>query len=237
VTVENPAQAIAPAETEGQAAQPPAPPPTRILLIRHGVNDYVKTHRLACRLPGVHLNAEGTAQAEAMAQRLSSTEIHAVYSSPLERAQETAAPLGRTLNLEVQVIDGIMETDCGEWAGQKIEDLNKLDLWKQLQVYPSGVRFPGGESFADIQARMVATIEKLSTQHAHQTIALVSHADPIKLALAFYAGIPLDLFQRLVIAPASITEIEFGLFRPAIVRINDCAHIPPSPEAPAEEEK
>lgn len=237
MTVENPAQAAAPAETEAQAPQPPPPPPTRVLLIRHGVNDYVKTHRLACRLPGVHLNAEGTAQAEAMAQRLSAMKIDAVYSSPLERAQETAAPLGRALNLPVQVIDGIMETDCGEWAGQKIEDLNKLDLWKQLQVYPSGVRFPGGESFADIQGRMVATIEKLSTEHAHQTIALVSHADPIKLALAFYAGIPLDLFQRLVIAPASINEIEFGSFRPAIVRINDCAHIPPPPEATAEKNK
>ncbi len=237
MTAENPAQTIAPAENEAQASQPPAPPPTRILLIRHGVNDYVKTRRLACRLPGVHLNAEGAAQAEAMAQRLSATKIDAVYSSPLERAQETAAPLGRALNLPVQVIAGIMETDCGEWAGQKIEDLNKLDLWKQLQVYPSGVRFPGGESFADIQARMVASIEKLSVEHAHQTIALVSHADPIKLTLAFYAGIPLDLFQRLTIAPASISEIEFGSFRPAIVRINDCAHIPPPPQTPAEDKK
>lgn len=227
-------EAAQPAQTATpQAGQPPAPPPTRVLLIRHGINDYVKTHRLACRNPGVHLNEEGIAQAEAMAQRLAGTKIAAVYSSPLERAQETAAPLGRVLNLPVDINEGIMETDCGEWAGQLIEDLSKLDLWKQLQVYPSGVRFPGGESFADIQTRMVRAIEALCTKHAHETIALVSHADPIKLAVAFFAGIPLDLFQRIVIAPASITEIEFSTLRPAIVRINDSAHIP----LPAEEKK
>ncbi len=84
---------------------------------------------------------------------------------------------------------------------------------------------------------MVATIEKLSTEHARRPSPLVSHADPIKLALAFFAGIPLDLFQRLMVAPASISEIEFGPFRPAIVRINDCAHIPPPPEATAEAKK
>jgi probable phosphoglycerate mutase len=221
---------VAPVEQEAPAEQEKKEP-TRILLIRHGINDYVKTHRLAGRTPGVHLNEEGMAQAQALAERLANDKIAAIYTSPMERAQETAEPLAQRLNLALSLEPGVLETDCGEWTGGKIEELSKTDTWRQLQVYPSGVRLPGGESFTEIQARMVATLDALREKHAHQTIAVVSHADPIRLAIAFYAGSPLDMFQRFVVAPASITEIDFSDFRPSIMRVNDCAHVPPPPLA------
>ncbi len=202
--------------------------PTRILLIRHGLNDYVKEHRLAGRTPGVHLNEEGLAQAAALAERLASASLAAIYSSPLERACETAAPLAERLALTVQLLDGVKETDCGEWTGQPLDELSKGDLWQQVQGCPSLFRFPGGESFAEIQARVVAALDFVRVTHPGQTVAVISHADPIKLAAAFYTGMPLDLFQRLEIAPASISELEFVPCRPRLARLNDCAHLKPA---------
>lgn len=206
--------------------------PTRILLIRHGLNDYVKEHRLAGRTPGVHLNAEGLAQAAALAERLAAISLAAIYSSPLERACETAAPLAERLALTVQLLDDVKETDCGAWTGQLLDDLSKGDLWRQVQGCPSIFRFPDGESFVEIQARMVAALELVRAAHPGQTVAVFSHADPIKLAAAFYTGMPLDLFQRLEIAPASISELEFTPCNPRLARLNDCAHLKPTGPAP-----
>lgn len=205
--------------------------PTRILLIRHGINDYVQAGKLAGRLPGVHLNAEGQAQAAALAERLSGAAIAALYSSPLERTRETAGPLAERLGLTVQTLADLLESDCGEWAGRAVGDLNQTDLWRQIQVCPSTARFPGGESQAEIQARMVKAVETLRAAHSGKTIALVSHADPIKLAIAFYTGLPLDLYQRLEIAPASLSELIFTPLRPVLARLNDCAHVPPATAA------
>jgi probable phosphoglycerate mutase len=202
--------------------------PARILLIRHGLNDFVKEHRLAGRIPGVHLNADGAAQAAALSERLSAEPIAAFYASPMERAQETAAPAAARHGLPVIPEPGVVETDCGEWAGQLVEALSKVELWRQVQFFPSGFRFPGGESMAEIQSRTVAALEAIRAAHSGQLVAVVSHADPIKLAVAFYMGQPLDLFQRLVVSPASITELEFTPYRPTLVRLNDCAHLPPA---------
>lgn len=209
--------------------------PTRILLIRHGINDFVQKRLLAARTPGVHLNAEGQAQAVALAERLSDAQLAALYSSPLERTRETAAPLAQRLGLDVQILDGIIETDCGAWTGQSVEALSQTELWKQVQIQPSRFRFPGGESMAEIQARMVAALEMLLAAHPGQAVAVVSHSDPIKLAIAYYTGMPLDLFQRLEIAPASISEIEFAGLRPRLVRLNDCSHIPVRADAPSQQ--
>ena len=202
--------------------------PTRILLIRHGLNDYVTEHRLAGRTPGVHLNEEGLVQAAALAERLASASLAAIYSSPLERACETAAPLAERLALTLQLLDGVKETDCGEWTGQPLDALSKDELWQQVQGCPSLFRFPGGESFAEIQARVVVALDFVRVTHPGQTVAVISHADPIKLAAAFYTGMPLDLFQRLEIAPASISELAFVPCRPRLARLNDCAHLKPA---------
>lgn len=214
--------------TSASTEQATPPQVTRILLIRHGINDYVQKGLLAGRTPGVHLNEEGQKQASALAKRLGCEKLAAIYSSPLERCQETAGPLAACLGLQVHTLDDIQETDCGNWIGQPLDELRKMDVWQQVQFNPSLFRFPGGESMAEIQGRMVAALESLHQQHRNETIAVVSHSDPIKLAVAYYLGMALDLFQRLEVSPASISELELSPLRARLVRLNDCAHLPPA---------
>jgi broad specificity phosphatase PhoE len=181
--------------------------PTRILLVRHASTDYVEAGRLAGRSPGIRLNERGRAQALAVAERLASLPIAAVYSSPLERAIETAGPIAELHRIPVCSLEGLVETNCGEWTGCLIEELGRTDQWRWMQAAPSCTRHPGGESMAEVQARMV------------------SHGDPIRLLLAFHTGLHLDMFQRLAIDPASISELEFGSLRPRLLRCNDRAHL------------
>lgn len=184
---------------------------TVILLIRHGENDYVKKHRLAGRLPGVHLNPNGQKQALALAEKLGSAPVKAVYSSPLERALETAAPLSQALGLEIQRRDGLIEVDFGEWQDQRLRALSRTKLWKVVQGAPSRMRFPGGEAIADAQHRICQELEAIARQHDPKDVVVcVSHSDPIKLAVAYFIGLPLDMFQRLSVAPASITALHLG---------------------------
>ena len=182
-----------------------------ILLIRHGENDYVKKSRLSGRMPGIHLNEKGRAQAQTLAEKLKSAPIKAVYSSPLERAMETAEPLANALGLEVISRPGLIETDIGEWQGKTIKGLSRLKIWRKVLSAPSLMRFPGGESFTETQYRICQEIEWMRTQHDPKVlIACFSHADPIKLAIAYYLGMPLDMFQRLGVSPASITALLLG---------------------------
>ncbi|MFL7792155.1 MAG: MSMEG_4193 family putative phosphomutase [Anaerolineae bacterium] len=199
---------------------------TRLLLIRHGANDAHKEGILTGWTPGVHLNQEGRAQAEALAQRLASTEIEAVYSSPLERTLETAEIVAAPHNLPVVVREGLGEVRLGRWTGQSLEKLRKRRLWRKVQFVPSMMRFPGGESFLEVQSRAVAELEHLSSEHPEQTIAVISHADVIKAAVAYIIGLHLDLFQRLVIAPASLTVLDLGGLMPHLLCLNDISHLP-----------
>lgn len=184
---------------------------TILLLIRHGENEYVKKGRLAGRLPAVHLNEKGRQQAQAVAEKLTGAPIKAVYSSPLERTMETAEPIAKALGLEVIPRQGLIETDFGEWQDKKVKGLSRLKIWRIVQFAPALMRFPQGESFAECQFRMVQELESLRAKHEPKDmIACVSHSDPIKLVVAYYLGLPLDLFQRLHIAPASITTLGIG---------------------------
>jgi probable phosphomutase (TIGR03848 family) len=203
---------------------------TRILLVRHATNDFVREHRIAGWLPGVCLNRHGLAQAEALGVRLAKEKIVAIYSSPLERTLETAEAIAKHHGLKPVPVDGIGESRCGEWTGRPVEELRKTDAWQQIQLHPSGARFPGGESLVELQQRMVNALEVLRSQHVGATFVAVSHSDPIKLAVAHYVGLHMDLFQRLVIDPASITEIEFSTARPRLLRCNDSAHLPEEPK-------
>ncbi len=181
------------------------------LLIRHGENDYVKKGRLAGRLPGVHLNQTGLAQAQAVAERLAGAPIKAIYSSPLERTLETAAPLAEKLGLPVIPCPGLIEVDFGEWQDQKLKGLARGKLWRVVQGAPSVMRFPGGETFADAQRRICAQLETLAAQHdPKDLLACVTHSDAIKLAVAYFIGLPIDLFQRLHVSPGSITTLALG---------------------------
>jgi probable phosphoglycerate mutase len=198
-----------------------------VLLVRHGENEYVKKGRLAGRLPGVHLNDNGRAQAQSVADRLvemsammkpakknkrhSEVQIKAVYSSPLERTMETAAPIASALGVDVIPREGLIEVDFGKWQDKKIKGLSRLKLWKIVQGAPSRMRFPKGESFADAQYRVCRELDSLAKKHEDKDIFVcVSHSDVIKLAVAYYIGLPLDMFQRLHIAPASITTLLLG---------------------------
>lgn len=192
-----------------------------ILLVRHGENDYVKKGRLAGRLPGVHLNKKGISQAQAVADKLKDAPVKAVYSSPLERTMETAEPIAKALGLEVIPREGLIEVDFGEWQDQKVKGLSRRKIWRVVQYTPSQMRFPGGESFAEAQYRICRELDTLAGQHeAKDMIVCVSHSDIIKLAVAYYIGLPLDLFQRLSVSPASITPLVVGEGGPRLLALN-----------------
>jgi probable phosphomutase (TIGR03848 family) len=198
---------------------------TNLLLIRHAMTDWADK-RLSGWLPGIHLNESGRSQAESLPGQVSAIRLAALYSSPLERARETAQPLSEAVGLTVQVRHGLIEADCGDWAGRMLEELHKEDLWPVLQVYPGGVRFPGGESFTQVQARMVAELDAIRGAHPGETVAVVSHADPLKMAVAYYTGLPLDLFHRLSISPASVSALEFTRFGPRLLYLNCTGSLP-----------
>ena len=179
-----------------------------LLLIRHGENDYLKKNKLPGRLPGIHLNARGHEQAAELARTLSRLPIKAIYSSPLERAIETAEPLAKSLGLGIQLRPDLTDTDVGLWEGRSWRVLGRTRLWKVLQKTPSKFQFPGGETFVQSQERVVHTLDAIASTHADELIAIVFHADPIKLAVAHYLGLTLDNFQRLTAHTGSVTILK-----------------------------
>lgn len=192
-----------------------------ILLVRHGENDYVKERRLPGRIPGIHLNKHGRKQAKQVAKFLKPAPVKAVYSSPLERTMETAQPIAKAHGLQVVPREGLIETDVGKWQGKKIKKLQKLEIWRKVQLNPSRFQFPGGERIEDGQHRFVQEVEYLAEKHASQDmIVCVSHSDPIKLIVAYYLGLPLDMYQRLSVSPASITTLFVGDFGSHLLTLN-----------------
>ncbi len=184
------------------------------------------------RMPGIHLNEEGRAEAMALAERLARTELAAIYSSPMERTMETARFIAERHGMEVRVHPGLNEVDCGQWSGERNARIREHPHWLPLQFFPSVVPYPGGERSWDVQVRVVAALEEIRAAHEGQTVAVVSHADPIRLAVAHYIGLPLDLFRRLSVSPASLTVLAFepipgapSLRRPRLVCLNDTAHL------------
>lgn len=194
---------------------------TTILLIRHGENEYVAKGRLAGRLPGVHLNEKGKKQADILAETLSKAPVSAIYSSPLVRCIETAEPLAKVLKQDVLQRDGLLEIDFGTWQDKTLKSLRRRKLWKTVQNHPSRMEFPEGETFVGAQNRIVQEIEALKNQHApKEMIACFAHSDVIRLALAYFIGTPLDLFQRITVSPASISTIYLGKTGVRIINVN-----------------
>ena len=192
-----------------------------ILLIRHGENDFVKTGRMAGRTPGVHLNERGQQQSAELAEALAKAPIKAIYSSPMERAVETAEPLAAKLGQEIKIRPGLIEANIGNWTGMEIKVTSKLPVWKTVQNNPSRFRFPGGESFPEIQTRLTGEIESIALAHkGNEIVACFLHADPIKLIVAHYMGMPLDHFQRLGCDTASVTMLMLGESGSALLKLN-----------------
>ena len=192
-----------------------------LLLIRHGENDYTKKHKLAGYTPEVHLNERGQSQAQALADALKEVPIKAIYSSPLERAMETAAPIAAARKLEVQVEAGLLETNVGKWQGRSLASLRLQKHWKVVQSAPSRAQFPEGETFYECQARIVTALDSISRKYKPQdVVACVFHADPIKLAVAHYIGLPLDHFQRLSCDTGSLTALYVGESGANLIKLN-----------------
>ena len=181
-----------------------------LLLIRHGQNDML-SKKLAGRMPGVHLNQEGEAQARRLAAELAELPIKAVFASPLARAQETALPIARVHDLPVNTLPDVIEIDFGTWQGKSFKQLRRRKLWKDVQERPSEIRFPDGESFQEAQKRIVDGLRELGQKFSEKELVVcVAHSDVIRLAVAHFLGLPLDNFQRLRISPASVSVLHLN---------------------------
>ncbi|MGO4187514.1 MSMEG_4193 family putative phosphomutase [Pseudarthrobacter sp. TAF60_1] len=206
-----------------QFAAATEPQSTLLLLVRHGETPTTGMV-LPGRAPGLHLSDRGRDQAERVAERLAGLPIDGLYSSPMERAGETAAPTAALSGLDVHEHTGLIECDFGDWTGAALAELVGLPEWQTVQHSPSAFRFPNGESFVQMQARMVGTLEALCTAHPGGVVVCFSHADPIKVAVAHALGTRLDLFQRIVISPGSVSAISFVEGRaPAVMMVNSTA--------------
>jgi probable phosphoglycerate mutase len=193
---------------------------TTFLLVRHAAHDALgKT--LTGRAPGIALSAKGQAQSEALAERLAPVPVAAIYSSPLERAYQTAEPLARRLGLEVKISPQVGEMEFGEWSGLSFEELAPDPRWNNFNLYRSGTPPPGGELMAEVQCRMVRELDRLRHFHPDEAVVMVSHGDVIRAALAYYLGVPLDLFQRIEISPASMSIVRLFEHGPQVLRMND----------------
>ena len=179
-----------------------------LLLIRHGENDYLARNKLPGHIPGIHLNKRGQEQARELAQTLSRLPIQAIYSSPLERAVETAEPLAQSLGLGIQLRPDLTDLDVGQWEGRSWKALGRTRLWKVIQQTPSQFQFPGGETFVHAQERVVGALNAIASTNGNELVAIIFHADPIKLAVAHYLGLQLDNFQRLIAQTGSVTILK-----------------------------
>jgi probable phosphomutase (TIGR03848 family) len=202
----------------------PLPQPTTVLLVRHGATP-TTGKVLPGRAPGLHLSAVGKAQAERVAAGIAALDPRpvAVYSSPLERARETAAPIARALGVRVRTERGLIEVDLGEWTGISIKRVVRRREWGAVQRWPSGFWFPGGESFAELVARTTDAVARVVGAHPGETIVAVSHGDPIRALVATAAGVPLDLFQRLWISTCSVSAVRYAAEGPRVICVNSSA--------------
>jgi probable phosphomutase (TIGR03848 family) len=193
---------------------------TRLLLIRHAPT--VETgKKLTGRLPGVPLGDAGLEIARRTAANLAPARIDVVYASPIERTWETALAVAEPHKLSPIAHEGLLEVDYGDWSGRTLASLYKLKAWKIVQTTPSRMVFPNGESLLAAQERAVRAIELIAASHRKKSVALVTHADIIKAVVSHYLGQPLDLFQRVGVAPASVSVIDLPADGPPqVVAVN-----------------
>lgn len=201
---------------------------TTVLLLRHGRSTSNTAGTLAGWSPGVDLDDLGRTQADAVAERLAEVRLSAIVCSPLPRCRQTVAPLLKRLGLKVAIDKRLGECKYGDWTGKPIKDLVKEPLWRAIQAHPSSVTFPGaeGESMLAMQARVVAAVRdwnaRIAAEHGEGAVWLAcSHGDPIKSLVADAMGLHLDLFQRIVVDPGSITAIRYTELRPFLLKVND----------------
>ena len=192
---------------------------TTFFFVRHGLTSHTG-HKLSGWLPDVHLSEEGRDQVKAVAERLEKVPFKAIYSSPIERATETADAIAERHNLEVEVTPELGEVHYGKWTNRSFKTLIRTKLWTTLQSFPSAARFPDGETLRAVQSRAVDEVERIRGRHPKRMVCCVSHADVIRLIAAHYMGLHIDLFQRISIAPASVTVISISDEGPRVLALN-----------------
>lgn len=195
---------------------------TTFYLIRHGNTDFIG-RVLVGRMPGIHLNAEGRIQAARLAERFRGIPISRIYCSPIERARETAAPLSRELGIAVEIAEEVSEVEYGEWTGRPMSDLINDPTWQHYNTFRTGACVPGGESVIELQNRMAGWMDSIRRAHRDERIAVVSHGDPIKAALAHYIGLHLDMFPRFEISPASVSVVQVNEAGACVLTLNNSA--------------
>jgi probable phosphoglycerate mutase len=195
---------------------------TTVFLLRHAAHDRV-ADVLCGRMPGVHLGETGRRQAEALAQRFAGVGVAAVWTSPLQRARETAGPIGARLGLRARASDALCEIDFGAWTGRDFASLADDPVWEIFNSFRSGTRPPGGETMLEVQARVVGFFDELRRRHPDGHVAAVSHCDVLRSAILHYLGAPLDLFLRLEIEPASLSILELAEWGPRLILLNETA--------------
>jgi probable phosphoglycerate mutase len=182
---------------------------TTFLLIRHGLHLF-GGERIAGRTPEVNLSPDGRRQAELLVERLCDVPLDAIYSSPIERTLQTAQPLATRRGLPVQPCEELIEIDYGDWTGRALDDLRGTEEWTQWNSFRSGQRAPNGEAMIGVQARIVSALQVLRARHRDSSVALVTHGDVIKAAVAHCLGAPLDLLLRMEISTASVSVVDFS---------------------------
>jgi|SRR3954468_1493630 probable phosphoglycerate mutase len=191
-----------------------------VFLVRHGLTG--QTGRLLYgRTPGIDLDARGRAQAEALVARFEGVRLSAIYSSPLERCRQTVEPLSAARRIAIRTDDAFLEMEAGDWTGRTLAQLRRTKAWRTVQQTPSDFVFPGGEAFMDAQARVVTAIDRLARRHSKGSIAIATHGDIARIALAHYLATPLDDFQRIVIDTVGVSVILLGADRPHVLLVND----------------
>lgn len=198
---------------------------TTFFLVRHAVTSHTG-HKLTGWMEGVHLTDEGKKQADIAARGLAHVDFDAIYASPIDRTMETAKAIAKAHGMKVQSRRGIGEVQYGGWTNRPLKSLMKTKLWDTVQRFPSAARFPDGENLREVQARAVTEIEKIHEEHPKGKVCCVSHGDVIKLIAAHYLGVHIDLFQRIVIGPASVSVLSLTEHGPHILALNNCPLVP-----------
>jgi len=192
---------------------------TTFYMVRHAVTDHTGK-RLSGRMEGVALNEKGREQAELVGAGLAQVSFDAIYASPIERTNETARAIASHHEVRVQTRRALGEVEYGGWTDRPLRSLMRTKLWGTVQRFPSAARFPDGESLREVQVRALSEIERIAQDHPKGTVCCVSHGDVIKLVLAHYMGVHIDLFQRIVVAPASVSVFSLSERGPLVLSLN-----------------
>ncbi len=197
---------------------------TTFFLIRHASCDGLG-QTLWGRTPGICLNDTGTTQAQCLADRFKNMSFNAIYSSPLERALQTATGIAESMKLDVTTSDAANEINFGEWTGKTFDELSRDERWRHFNRRRSITMIPGGESFLDVQNRIVKELDMLALQHGDAHVAIISHADVIRAAVAYFSAIPIDLVDRFEISPCSVSAVAVNDDNATLLTLNNTGEL------------